>query len=96
MCLGELAEVLRLRGPAQAEVRVGPRTVTVSLLTLDGPVHEGDRLLVHSGYALARLTEDEAAEAERIRRGDPGERDGTVESGAESGTVESGTVERSP
>lgn len=73
MCLGELGEVLRVRGPAEADVRVGARTVTVSLLTLagagdgGGALVPGDRLLVHSGYALARLTAAEAAEAQEVR-----------------------------
>lgn len=77
MCLGELGEVLSVRGPAEADVRVGARTVTVSLLTLAGagagagdgadPLVPGDRLLVHSGYALARLTAAEAAEAQQVR-----------------------------
>ncbi len=71
MCLGELGEVLGVRGPAEADVRVGARTVTVSLLTLAdvGPeaLGAGDWLLVHSGYALARLTPAEAADARQAR-----------------------------
>lgn len=72
MCVGELGAVLCLRGPAQADVRVAGRTLTVSLLTLDdgAPLAAGDVVLVHSGFALARLTPEEAAEAERIREGD--------------------------
>jgi hydrogenase expression/formation protein HypC len=73
MCLGELGEVVRVLAPAEVEVRVGPRTGVVSLLTLAGPepVAPGDWLLVHSGYALARLTAQEAADAQRIREGSP-------------------------
>ncbi len=75
MCLGELGEVLHVRGPAEADVCVGARTVTVSLLTLPGAgtgdgadaLVPGDRLLVHSGYALARLTAAQAAEAREVR-----------------------------
>lgn len=73
MCLGELGEVVQVRAPAEADVRVGTRTLTVSLLTLTGAEEPapGDWLLVHSGYALARLTAEEAADAERIREGSP-------------------------
>jgi hydrogenase expression/formation protein HypC len=51
--------------------RVGDRLVTVSLLTLDGAVAPGDWLQVHSGYALARLTDEERREAARIRAARP-------------------------
>jgi hydrogenase expression/formation protein HypC len=47
--------------------RVDRRVLTVSLLTLDGPVAPGDWLQVHSGFALARLTDKERREAELIR-----------------------------
>jgi hydrogenase expression/formation protein HypC len=67
MCLGELAKVLDLAEAATARVRCGDRDTTVSLLTLDGPVAVGDWLLVHSGYALSRLTPSEAEDAEHIR-----------------------------
>ena len=39
----------------------------MSLLTLDEPVTPGDWVLVHSGFALGRLTADEAHEADQIR-----------------------------
>ncbi|MDT0166439.1 HypC/HybG/HupF family hydrogenase formation chaperone [Actinotalea sp. AC32] len=48
----------------------GARTLRVSLLALDGPVAEGDWLLVHAGLALERLTEAEAREALALRAGD--------------------------
>ncbi len=71
MCLGELGEVVGVQTPAEAEVHVGTRTMTVSLRTLPDPeaVAPGDWLIVHCGYALARITADEAADAERIREG---------------------------
>ena len=74
MCLGELAQVLCLRGPEAVDVRGAGRRLTVSLLTLEDPrsVAVGDRLLVHSGYALARLSAQEAADAERIREATEG------------------------
>lgn len=67
MCLGELAQVVDRIDDRTVRARVGDRLVTVSLLTLDGAVAPGDWLQVHSGYALARLTEEERREAARIR-----------------------------
>lgn len=67
MCLGELAEVTELTAPAGADVRVDGRVRTVSLLTLAEPVAPGDWVLIHSGFALARLTADEAREARELR-----------------------------
>ena len=67
MCLGELAEVTRVRHEAEAEVRVDGRALSVSPLTLHEPVVPGDWLVVHSGFALSRLTPEEAREARRIR-----------------------------
>lgn len=67
MCLGDLAQVIDLPDDRTARVRVGERVVTVALLTLDGPVAPGDWLQVHSGFALARLTDEERRDAERIR-----------------------------
>jgi hydrogenase expression/formation protein HypC len=67
MCLSDLAQVIDLADDRTARARVGDRVVTISLLTLDGPVGPGDWLQVHAGFALARLTEDERRDAERIR-----------------------------
>ncbi|GAB2856639.1 HypC/HybG/HupF family hydrogenase formation chaperone [Nocardioides pacificus] len=67
MCLGDLAQVIDLVDDRTVRARVRDRTGTVSLLTLNGPVAAGDWLLVHSGFALARVTEEERLEAERIR-----------------------------
>jgi hydrogenase expression/formation protein HypC len=72
MCLGDLAQVVDLVDERTVSARVGDRVVTVSLLTLEGPVAPGDWLQVHSGFALARLTDQERREAERIRS-TPGE-----------------------
>ncbi|HEX5087234.1 MAG TPA: HypC/HybG/HupF family hydrogenase formation chaperone [Nocardioides sp.] len=66
MCLGELGRVLVVTA-GSADVQVGDRVRTVSLLTLDDPVAPGDWVQIHSGFALARLTDDEAREAEQIR-----------------------------
>ncbi|MDP2774774.1 MAG: HypC/HybG/HupF family hydrogenase formation chaperone [Nocardioides sp.] len=74
MCLGELAQVVDLVDDRTVRARVGDRTITVSLLTLDGPVSPGDWLQTHSGYALARLTEEQRREAELIRNAPQEER----------------------
>ena len=67
MCLGDFAQVTDVVDDRTVQARVGDRIVTVSLLTLDGPVAPGDWLQVHSGFALGRLTEEERREADRIR-----------------------------
>jgi hydrogenase expression/formation protein HypC len=67
MCLGELVRVLEV-GPGQtATVRSRRRTATVSLLTLDECVAPGDWLVCHSGFALRRVTPQEAVDAAAIR-----------------------------
>lgn len=67
MCLGELAQVREVTDDRRAVVDGPTRSQTVSLLTLDDAVASGDWLLVHSGFALARLTTEEAREAQHIR-----------------------------
>lgn len=67
MCLGELAQVVDVVDERTVRARVGDRLMTVSLLTLDGPVAPGDWLQTHSGFALARLTDEERRAAELIR-----------------------------
>ncbi|MGZ8744791.1 MAG: HypC/HybG/HupF family hydrogenase formation chaperone [Nocardioides sp.] len=67
MCLGDIAQVADLLDDQTVRARVGDRIVVVSLLTLDGSVAPGDWLQVHSGFALARLTEEERLAAEQIR-----------------------------
>lgn len=71
MCLGELAEVLEAPDARTAVVRSSVRTATVSLLPLDGAVAPGDWLLCHSGFALRRLTPQEAHEAAALRSSAP-------------------------
>jgi hydrogenase expression/formation protein HypC len=70
MCLGELAEVIDVV-TQNALVSGGGRTRTVSLLTLTDPVTPGDWVLIHSGFALARLTAEEAREAITVRTTSP-------------------------
>ena len=70
MCLGELAEVIDV-GTENALVSGGGRTRTVSLLTLTDPPTPGDWVVIHSGFALARLTAEEAREATALRTTSP-------------------------
>ncbi|HYN67585.1 MAG TPA: HypC/HybG/HupF family hydrogenase formation chaperone [Ornithinibacter sp.] len=67
MCLGEVAQVVALGPDSSAVVRSRQRTATVSLLTLDEPVAPGDWVVCHSGFALGRVTAEEATEATAIR-----------------------------
>lgn len=67
MCLGELVEVAEVQGPGTALVRREGHALVVSLMALDEPVAAGDWLMVHSGFALARLDAQEAQEAVRLR-----------------------------
>lgn len=66
MCLGDVGQVVSVRGQ-HAQVRVGVRAVDVSLLTLDEPVRSGDWVLVHSGFALAKVGARDAAAALALR-----------------------------
>ncbi len=67
MCLGEVAQVVQTGPGPTALVRARQRTATVSLLTLDEVVAPGDWVVCHSGFALARVSAQEAAEAAVIR-----------------------------
>ncbi len=69
MCLGELLRVTAVDADGLA-AEDGRRTVRVSAVTLDEPVEVGDWLLVHAGFALARLDPAEAATARRLRGDD--------------------------
>jgi hydrogenase expression/formation protein HypC len=64
-----LAEVSAVTGPDTAEVRLGEGggVRTVSLLTLEDEVAPGDWLVVHAGFALSRISAEQAREAARIR-----------------------------
>lgn len=67
MCLGLVCQAVAVLDGDVALVRTGARDVRVSLLTLDEPVAPGDWLMVHAGFALARLTEQQAVEALAMR-----------------------------
>lgn len=67
MCLGTPCRVTALLDDGRAEASAGGRDLQVSLLTLDHPVEVGDWVLVHAGFALARLTEEQVADALELR-----------------------------
>ena len=69
MCLGEVASVRAACDDGTLTVEAGGRVLTVSALTLDDPVAPGDWVLVHSGFALARLDPADARDALAIREG---------------------------
>jgi len=71
MCLGLVCQTVEVLDGEVALVRAGDRELEASLLTLDGPVFAGDWLMVHAGFALGRLTEQQAAEALAIREPTP-------------------------
>lgn len=66
MCVGEIGQVIDVL-PSQALASCGGRARPVSLLTLPDTVRPGDWILLHSGFALARLTPDEARDAIALR-----------------------------
>jgi hydrogenase expression/formation protein HypC len=67
VCLGDVGEVLSVGGDRTAVVRLPARTTQVSLLVLADPVAAGDWVVCHSGFALARVDEQEAREALALR-----------------------------
>jgi hydrogenase expression/formation protein HypC len=66
MCLESPAQVVAVDADGMsATVTTNGRTARALLITLDaggGPIRPGDWLLVHSGLAVERVTEDEAHE----------------------------------
>lgn len=69
MCLGEVAAVKAASEEGALTVEAAGRVLSVSALTLDGPASPGDWVLVHSGFALARLDPSDARDALAIRTG---------------------------
>ncbi|MEM4657913.1 MAG: HypC/HybG/HupF family hydrogenase formation chaperone [Candidatus Methanosuratincola sp.] len=62
MCLAIPAKVVRIEGD-RAEIEVGGVRREASLaLVADAGVSVGDYVLVHTGYAIAKIREDEAEE----------------------------------
>ncbi len=62
MCLAVPAKVLKVEGD-HAEVDIGGirREASIALLAGEG-VAEGDYILIHTGYAISKVSSEEAAE----------------------------------
>lgn len=79
MCVSRLHRVVSCDGDDQATVvDVDGRRGRVSLLALDGPLpRPGEWLVVHSGYAIDRMAEDDARHAlAELRCGQDGQAGG--------------------
>ncbi|HET6953974.1 MAG TPA: HypC/HybG/HupF family hydrogenase formation chaperone [Acidimicrobiales bacterium] len=70
MCLSLAGRIGRIEGEhALVQVDGRDRRVSLALLLLEGePVAPGDWVLVHTGFAVARLDPAEGAEIARMRR----------------------------
>ncbi|UQE76478.1 HypC/HybG/HupF family hydrogenase formation chaperone [Gordonia sp. PP30] len=72
MCLGIPGEVVDIADPAEylAKVQVGGVTRIISIrLLADEGLEAGDWVLVHVGFAMSKIDEDEAtATLEQIKR----------------------------
>lgn len=68
MCLGEVGRVSDVGADGVVSVEVADRLVTVVATLIEPPPRAGDWVLVHSGFALSRLSEPEALAALGLRR----------------------------
>jgi len=76
MCLGIPGRIVEvLDGGDVALVDVAGVVREINLGSLDGPFEAGEHILIHSGFALERMTEQEAQEALNVFR------DGSMTSG---------------
>jgi len=76
MCLGIPGRIVEvLDGGDVALVDVAGVVREINLGILDGPFEAGEHILIHSGFALERMTEQEAQEALNVFR------DGSMTSG---------------
>jgi hydrogenase expression/formation protein HypC len=74
MCLGIPGKIVEMvdaaRGIAKAEVGGVRRNVSIQLLeNEDPPIKEGDWILIHVGFALCRIDEQEAETTLRLLNG---------------------------
>ena len=71
MCLGIPGEVVELAPDLTDLARVDVAGVRrmVNIALLDEPLHPGDWVLIHVGFALAKIDEDEAHAALEILAG---------------------------
>ncbi|KTD49095.1 hydrogenase expression/formation protein HypC [Legionella rubrilucens] len=59
MCLALPAQITRILGNDRAIINLGGITKEISIALLD-EIAEGDYVIIHVGYALTRLDEQEA------------------------------------
>jgi hydrogenase expression/formation protein HypC len=67
MCLGIVAHVMSTSGHAVVARTSDGRSLAATLLTVDEPVAVGQWVVIHSGFVLHTLTDDEARAALAIR-----------------------------
>ncbi|MBN1446962.1 MAG: HypC/HybG/HupF family hydrogenase formation chaperone [Bacteroidetes bacterium] len=60
MCLAVPAKVLELRDDQMALVDISGTQREISLMVLDGDVAAGEYVLIHVGYAIEKIDEEEA------------------------------------
>ncbi len=64
MCLGIPGKIVAVEvGNDLAQVDVAGVVRDINLALLDGPFHPGDYILIHSGFALERMTPEQARDA---------------------------------
>lgn len=64
MCLGIPGKIVRTRdGSDLAEVEVAGVVRDINLALLDPPFVPGEYILIHTGFALERMSEEQAANA---------------------------------
>jgi hydrogenase expression/formation protein HypC len=69
MCLGEIMRVRSVASSGSLMVDRADLEVTASSILLDTPPEVGDWVLMHSGFVLEVLTEQEALDALSLRSG---------------------------
>ena len=73
MCLGQPGRVLEVvdaeKHIALVEVKGVSRKISLALLPRDEQVGAGDHVLIEMGYAMSKLSEAEAAEADAFLEG---------------------------
>jgi hydrogenase expression/formation protein HypC len=67
VCLGDVARVRAIASDGTLVVDTASRQVRASSILLDTPPDVGDWVLVHSGFVLGLLTEQEALDALNLR-----------------------------
>lgn len=69
MCLGLPGRIVAVPpGSDLVDVEVAGVVRPIHVGLLDGPWQPGDWILIHSGFALERMTEDEARDAQSMLR----------------------------